>query len=308
MSANSHKIIPSNMIMSFKKIVDFVNSLTDSLGEEEKNHSLVLYNHLLSKTTITHRQAIEKHLSLFKDFCFRNEASIYAKDSTKMIQDKVSYSDKVYINIGDIIRTSDSEIANQIWNHLLVIYASIDPDSNARHMLAEMSAQGTGTGTSNEDNFLNNCIKQISSAAQSNGDDLSGSMNEIMSSGLMGNLVTSINQGVKGGQLDLGKLMSSVGGMLGSMNQADKLGTPGGMDLSGIMQMMGPMMAAMGGTQGLNISSTGQLEGLNPDNVKADIQKQVEEEVQRLNNSDTKPSTSLASQTTSSVSSLESLD
>ena len=55
-----------NQLVAFKSIANFINDLSDAFGDEFNN--LKLYSHLISKTTLSHEKAIDKHVNSFKDF------------------------------------------------------------------------------------------------------------------------------------------------------------------------------------------------------------------------------------------------
>ena len=50
----------------FSAIVNFVKDLGDSFASD--NHALALYERLIMKTTIAHKEAVEKHINAFRAF------------------------------------------------------------------------------------------------------------------------------------------------------------------------------------------------------------------------------------------------
>lgn len=282
----SSTTLTENTLIAFKKISDFVSNLSEVFGEQF--HSVVLYNHLLSKTKFSHKQAIQKHIEIFSDFCFRNQEAILNKNVSSIVQSKISYSDKVYIDIETMLKTVDTDSASQIWNHLIVIQAAIDPTSEARMMLQRLKEN-----SSNEGQFLEQFFEKIESSidkekAQT---DPMAAASSILQSGVLNDLVGSINNGVKGGQLDLNKLIGTVQGLLGGLNSSSSSSDGGMPDLSGMMGMIGGMMSAMGGTQGLGLDKNGMLSGLNADQLKQQIDKQAEEELLKSKNETTTTTT-----------------
>ena len=136
----------------------------------------------------------------------------------------------------NIFELADNESKNVIWKHLLTITAFVDPSSNAKKLLKEMSEDSKSKGESgNEANFLSNIIEKV----EKNIDPEEASKNpmaavsSIMSSGVFTDLISNMQSGIEKGDLDLGKLMGTVQGMLGSM------GGNTGMDLSSLMSNLG---------------------------------------------------------------------
>ena len=56
-------------LTAFRAITQFVSDLVNVCPRYKP---LKLYNHLISKTNITHDLAIDKHLTAFKNFCENN--------------------------------------------------------------------------------------------------------------------------------------------------------------------------------------------------------------------------------------------
>lgn len=270
-------MITEQSFRCFTKIADFVGQLKDVVCVNDSTyHEVALYNHLLSKTKLSHKQAIQRHIDLFTEFCSRNHDALINKDYKRIVHRKITYSEKVFIDLYDILSnpSTDGETATAIWNHLLVIQATIDPTSEARAILQNLKQT-----SSTEGQFLDGFLSKIEGSIDKEkmqGDPLSAATS-ILQSGVLNDLVGSIDQGVKSGNLDLGKLVGTVQQMLGGLTSQGAGAAPGGIDIGSLMGMMGGMM---GGGQGLGIDKgTGMLSGLNADKLKEQIDKQVEDEL-----------------------------
>jgi hypothetical protein len=273
------KMITEHAFRSFTKIADFVSQLKDVVCVNDSTyHEVALYNHLLTKTKLSHKQAIQRHIELFSEFCTRNQDALINKDSRRIVYRKIIYSEKVFIDLYDILNnpSTDGETVSAIWNHLLVIQATIDPTSEARAIL-----QNLKQSSSSEGQFLDGFLSKIEGSIDKEkmqGDPLSAATS-ILQSGVLNDLVGSIDQGVKSGNLDLGKLVGTVQQMLGGLtSQGGGGGSGGGLDIGSLMGMMGGMMGGMGGGLGIE-KGTGMLSGLNADKLKEQIDKQVEAEL-----------------------------
>jgi hypothetical protein len=252
---------PDSNLIAFKAIANFTSELSELFAADQR--SLKLYARLISKTTIAHEAPIAKHISAFRAFCFANRVGLIEKNSAKFVQHKVEYSDRVYMNIHDILKIADSETKTAIWKHLLLISALLDPGSKARDILAKEE--------SNESNFLTDILGKVEGEFDPNASPMEA-MSSIMSSGIFTDLISSMNSGLQDGSLDMAKLMGTVKSMVSTLGGGGADGVEGGdetmsmitnmlgniptgdvdMDSGGgapinIMAMLGPMLAGMGG-------------------------------------------------------------
>ena len=284
------KLISEQTFRTFSKISDFVSQLNEVFGS--KFHELALYNHLVSKTKLSHKQAIKRHIDIFSEFCTRNQSAIINKDASKIVSGSITYSEKVFIQISKIFECvdMDDETAAQIWNHLLVIQVNIDPSGEARAVLQNMK-----NVSKNEGEFLHGFLNKIEQSVDKDKlqDDPMSTATSLLQSGVLNDLVGSIDSGVKSGNLDLGKLMGMVQQMLGGMTEPKGSEGTGGLDLSGIMGMMGNMMGGAGGGSGMGIDKNGMLNGLNADKIKEQINQKVDSEIKIEQDNSSNPNMSV---------------
>jgi len=277
------KMISEHMFKSFTKIADFISQLAEVFGE--KYHEIVLYNHLLSKTKLSNKQAISRNIGLFTEFCSRNNEAILSKDPKKIVYHRISYSEKVFIDLHAILNQADldEDTLNTTWNHLLVIQATIDPTSEAREVLKHLKEN-----SSSEGQFLDGFLSKIEKSIDKDkiGADPMSAATSILQSGVLNDLVGSIDNGIKGGTLDLGKLVGTVQQMLGGLSGMGSSGNGsnpmGGIDLSGMMGMVQSMMSGGMGGQGMGITPGGSLSGLDPAKMKEQIEARVESEKRKM--------------------------
>jgi hypothetical protein len=311
-------------LKAFSKISDFVTELTSVYGDSF--HELKLYNRLLEKTKISHKQSIKDHVNAFTEFCLKNKDGILEKDVSKLTMSKVSFSDKVYIDIVAVINATEKEDREVVWNHILAIHSQIDPTSGARELLKKSIQNKSAEG-----NFINNFLNTVENSVNKDeaAKDPMKAASSILNSGVLSELVGGLNNGVTEGSLDLGKLIGSVQGMLGSLtsqlNGADAPTDGNGQqfDLSGMMGMVTNMMGGLGnlsqGAQGSGDSDNplaaigGLLGGGKPDvkslmaEVDAEMAKSRAPPASTSTDSSSQSSTSSSSETTTSSASSSSL-
>ena len=231
--------------MIFEAIKVFVNDLGEFFAKD--SHPLALYERLINKTTLDHKEAVEKHISAFRKFCIDNEISILNK--TYAFTEAIMYSQRVYIDMAEIFNlATDEETKNTIWSHLLTISALINPGNGALNLLKTNTSTKMPKfeGKAEEDDFLNNIISKVEQHINPESSNPQEAIASIMSSGLITDLVGSLNTGISSGKLDLNKMMSSVQKMVG--NISGEMGT-GGSDSSNPLSMLSSMMSMMGNTQ-----------------------------------------------------------
>lgn len=217
-------------IMPFKAIHSFVTSMNTEFGAKEKQ--LRLYARLIEQTTFSHELPIRKHVQAFRNFCIYNRESIFAKKSEAFTQTKISYSERVFIDMAAVFKLADNDQKAVMWQHLLTISALVDPTGRAKQILK--SAKSTKEG-----NFLNKIIEKVekSTSSGSNSGNPLEMINGIMSSGVLTDLMGSLNNAQNGGGegLDFGKMMGLVQNMIGTFTK----------DQPELQNLMGTLMKGM---------------------------------------------------------------
>jgi hypothetical protein len=218
-------------LLTFKAISEFVEELGECFGKKQK--SLALYARLISKTTISHKDAIQRHVKAFKEFCIVNRDAILAKDCKKFTTTNITFSKNVFINIEHVFKLADMSETIVVWRYLLTLSALVDENTNARDVLKNMEGE--------EGNFIAQAMDDIKKAVgDSENVDKSNPMGvamSLLSSGALTNLVSGITSGVEGGNLDIGKLMGSVQSMLTGL-QGDSGDGKSSPDIAGLLSSL----------------------------------------------------------------------
>ena len=229
----------NNSVLVFKAITTFINDLHIEYGNRHKIISL--YHRLLEKTGIIHTNPVLKHIECFKTFFEKNKHGMESKDISKFVESKIVYSERVYVDISSVLKHSDKETSVIIWKHLLTIWGLIDPLSQAKNTLKEMSIESDNK----ESNFLNSIIEKVESSVdpeKMNGNNPMETINNLMQSGVFNELITGMQSGLSDGSLDMNKLMGSVQGMMTKLSPDGQVPP----EISNMMSMMGPMISNMG--------------------------------------------------------------
>lgn len=216
--------IHDSTLLIFKAITAFVHDMNEIYGDRHK--PLSLYAHLVEKTGIIHEEPIRKHLQIFRTFLTENEDAIMGRDTTTMKTHTIQYSEKVYIDMNEIWTMSEDSVADResIWKHLLTLSALLNPSSQAKEILRrerekESSASASSAdGVRSEDDFLSGLIDKVGKHIDPTSANPMDSMNSLMSSGVFGELMTSMDKGIENGTLDMQKMVGSLQKMIGSLS------------------------------------------------------------------------------------------
>ncbi len=217
--------LTANELLAYQAISSFVSEANAVGGSTQK--SLQLYNRLIQKTQISHVEAIKKHIDAFKKFCQDNQEALKEQEIDKLNTKVIEYSPRVYINVR-LLLVNSKENASAIWQHIITIGAIVYPKAKLKKVLKEKQEQQKQTSTEHvfdgdtpEDDFLSNIMTRVESSVDPNTSDPSAALGQIMSGGLMTDLMGSMTSGMQDGSLDLGKLMGSLQKMVGKLQDTE---------------------------------------------------------------------------------------
>lgn len=232
----------SNLIV-FQAISNFTKCLAEIYGSEQK--SLALYERLINHTTLSHADAIEKHIAAFRAFCTTNRDKILEQNDKELDNPSIVYSPRVYINLKPIFEKADEDTKSTIWSHLVSILALVDKTSSSlcKDALAKLMTK-IDEPTPESDDFISNIMNKVEKHVKPDASPQEA-MASIFSSGIISELMTSFTTGMQNGQMDVGKLMGSVQKMMGGIQGEEAPEGAGDM-----MGMMTNMMGMLGGGAG----------------------------------------------------------
>ena len=196
----NYKMSEDRSLIALKAITNFINDVADEYGK--KFRSLLLYQHLINKTQINHTKAINKHVEIFKNFSKLNSEALESQDETKLNQSKISYSDKVFVEISELLKEADNETSPVIWQHLLTISAVVDPTSKAKEVLKNIDNK--------EEKFVEDIIGKVSNTDATNPMEM---ISSLMSGGGMQEMMNN------GGNMDMSKMFGVVGKLLDNLDE-----------------------------------------------------------------------------------------
>ena len=200
-------------ILGFKAITTFTGELSKLFGEKQR--SLRLYCHLISKTTFVHEKAITKHINAFRKFCIDNRDAIYAKNHSDLLNTKIEYSTKAFINMKSIFEMADTETRSVIWSHVLIISAILDKTGKAKEILKQQAPKLKGG------DIITSLMAKFEKAIDPNASSPAEAISSLIASGAITDITTTVKEQMQNGSLDLQSVLNSVSGMMSSNAVAD---------------------------------------------------------------------------------------
>tara|TARA_B110000285_G_scaffold23237_1_gene22384 strand:- start:2923 stop:3684 length:762 start_codon:yes stop_codon:yes gene_type:complete len=191
----------------FNTLKKFVCEMSEFFQDDM---AVKLYNHLLCKTTIKNRAPVKRHVKLFEDFCIANREQIVSSDPN-LSQTKIEYSSRVYLDFSTIF-SNVSNSQSVLFDHLLVLSMVFDPDGEAVDVLktrkgGDVPAELHSLFSSNP--FLADMMEKVEGHVKPGANPMEA-MSSMMSSGLLQELVSGMQENIETGDLDMGELMESV--------------------------------------------------------------------------------------------------
>jgi hypothetical protein len=215
--------INDTSLLTFKAIASFIHDMNEIYGSNYK--PLLLYSALVEKTGIIHEEPIRKHLTVFQQFLVDNEEAIMTRNEKIMKDSTIRYSEKVFINMAEIFEMAGNDKAS-IWQHLLTLSALLNPASKAKEILRKDKETKEP-----EDDFLSHLVDKVGKHIDPSSTNPMESMNNLVASGVFGELMSSMDKGIGDGTLDMQKMVGSLQNMIGSLStmmDVDKMKGPGG--------------------------------------------------------------------------------
>jgi len=202
---------------AFGAISQFVNDLWEVFGNPKKISPLALYRRLIQHINKDlDKRAIERVITPFQEFVRIYSENILSRDITKIPRgEKIHYGDnsKIYIDIESFIHRGDSQTKLAISQHLLTIYAILDP---CEKVFQELEKSETLDGKEGE--FLNNILSKAKSSVQNvDTNNPAVAFTALANSGVVGELFSGLQQGLASGEMDFKKMLGGMQSLLNNM-------------------------------------------------------------------------------------------
>lgn len=239
-------------LLAFRAITSFITELGKAYGNKQR--SLALYARLIEKTNIMHEENISKHVEAFRRFCVANRVAIKEQKLDEVKVTVVNFSERVFVNIAAIMRITEEEDIPVIWEHLATISAILDPEGGIKkvmHSKETLDLRESVHGEGREDDLLREIIDTVG-VSLGKGEDMESAskdptkaVNNMMNSGVLGDLMKNMTTGMESGELDLTKLMGSIQGMVCNMGNGTDVEIPE--EISSMTENLNKMIRSVSG-------------------------------------------------------------
>lgn len=219
-----------DLVLAFKSICNFVKDMNFAFGDKLPN--LQKYAFLLEKTGIMNEEPVRKHVAIFSEFTRENEEAIL-QSSVGMLRNNhtIRFSDKVLIDLSEVIQLADTADLDAMWTHLLTILAILHPENQrAKEALKERKKSTTKqdddiipaekpfvpSTTTAEDPFagIGGLFQGLLSGIDTTGDPASTFQN-LLSSPLVSNVIKNLGDG----DMDINKIMDGMQQTLSTLQE-----------------------------------------------------------------------------------------
>ena len=279
---NIDQLEKSLLTRVFVKILSFVNQLDDVYGHTFNN--IRLYYKLLKRTPIQNDNAIKKQVNIFLQFCKTNYSFIKNIDFNNFKTYELKFSDRVFINLNEIIKSTDNidkeESIKSILTYLNLISYLLTGNDEFKNTLINSSQNNEKELTdeehkNNENNFLNSFKSKIETNFKDSKfeDPLQAAMG-LFNSGLFGEMMSDMSREIKDVNLNISKLLNSVQGMVKELSGDENNQSNGEFDISSMMNNLNMMGMPVDGMLGMMMNSGGlsdMMNGLNFDDKKDNL-------------------------------------
>lgn len=202
---------------AFFAIAEFVEEV-GSVFEDRNSKPLVLYRRLFEKTGVTNKAFIMKSYNAFKAFTAEYKDAILQRDVNTFRNKTIFYREEspvIGVPIGKVFLWASSNEKEVIWNHLLVILETTNPNSGAIEELEKLNNK-LSLDNSKEGKFVQDVMAELESSVGSDVDNPMEAIMSLMQGGFMNKLMESMQTGVDDGEIDINKLMGAAQSMLGA--------------------------------------------------------------------------------------------
>lgn len=263
-----------NNLTIFTKILSFLNELNDSFGTKYNN--VFLYYKLCKKTAVSNTNAINKHVDYFSRFLIPNRERIVNNSFANLDPNEIRFdtSEKVFINVQEIIKNTDKETREIIFKHLQLLLYMVSPDNDeVKNALVKKDSPKDSKETVFINNFLNtfqdNMKETTSQEDLENINPFEMAM-KLVKNGAFSQMTSQMKNGIESGELKLDGLLGSVQGMLknltSELNEKDSLDPTSKQLINSIPDLLNPSSV-----ESLSSENTTSGSGINPLNDMGSI-------------------------------------
>jgi hypothetical protein len=208
----------------FNSIASFVQDLDTGFGKKYK--PVALYNRLVARTTFRDATAVDRHINAFRTFFSSNPKYIQSKNLATVA--RISYSDRIYLDVGRILSKTETDAHKHIHQHLMTIYSLMNIGTRqGREALETLKKTSEGSDANSDDygeeldlnlpdttegNFIKETLTDMTEQFKNMEDDANPMMmmSNMMQSGFFTKFMGDLQTKFSSGEMDIRSLMGTV--------------------------------------------------------------------------------------------------
>ena len=200
----------------FKAVCEFAEQLNDAFGKDDVSINKVF--RILLKTSMTNRKVVNRHVVLFHDFVTINRIPILGKVHNEFLQPEINLTERIGMNLKEVIEKADKPTRSIIWQHLFNIMYLFNPDDViVKNELKTSISENNIT----ENKFLKDTFskfEEVMKGTDTSQKDPMAMMGNLLQSGFLNDMIGNINSGVNNGDLNIKSLINNVQHLLGNLS------------------------------------------------------------------------------------------
>jgi len=205
----------------FGAIVAFIDDLWEVYGNKKKATPLALYHRLTEHIKFNDVKGMEQAVSGFQDFFMRYERMVLGNELESIPPGttiKYGRSERVYLEIQKFIYQADRETKDAIRRHLMTISTILEPNKEKMEQL-EQKIEGLNLASDTpEGEFLNGIMGKAKDTMENlDAENPAAAIMGMFQSGIIGDMMTGLQEGMSSGEMDMGKLLGSMQTAIGSL-------------------------------------------------------------------------------------------
>lgn len=209
--------LSQTQLLAFNAITCFVKDLNNEFGQRQ--HSLQLYCRLIEHMNLSQEAAIAKVTDGFVSFIGKNQLAIESRNVEGLTEDKVVYSDKVFILLKVLFMNADADTRGVMWKHLLTIYGLLYPNSQAKEILRNMNSEVKSAETALISDMVQKIVPHLNPEETNPMQAIMG----LMSSGVFTELIGTMQKGMDDGSVNMNSLLGQVTSMFSQPDPTNRL-------------------------------------------------------------------------------------
>lgn len=182
------------------------------------NKPLCLYDRLLSKITLNDAQAAEAQVSIFKNFYQNHKDEVLNNKpfplDTRIILDR---AEKIRIDLSYLMSKLPPDDQVSIREHLLTIYAIIEPRSMAMVRLQKKVDDFNIDDSTNEGAFVKNIFENAKTAVSGDPDNPQAAMMGIVQ--MLPKMMAGLQGGMQDGKFNPAAMFTTLSAVMGQMGK-----------------------------------------------------------------------------------------